>query len=144
MWHVVRRGISFEVPISLDRHDLSYQAVVELQKQHPEVELRMHQSRGVIVGLAGRRSITRETQGQLERGQYYPGAEKERSNIDTAIAGHEAFLHQQGLDPAEMEREAQEERMRAEAIAVTSEVTASSESAPAASAPATGDNDVTH
>jgi hypothetical protein len=127
MWTFLRRGHTFEVPLLLDKNDLTLAAIVKLQRMHPEVELRMYQSKGLVLGifrspsLIGPNKIAPGTLDFLAKhGNIGGGHESIRA--EDILADHEAFLRRQGLDPKEMERAAQEERMKDEAITVGSTV----------------------
>ena len=128
MWNFIRRGYTFEVPLILDRNDLTLAAIVKLQKNHPEVELRMYQSKGLVLGifrspsLVGPNKIAPGTLDFLAR-QGNIGAGHETITAEEILADHEAFLRRQGLDPQQMEREAQEARMKEEAITVGEKAT---------------------
>lgn len=124
MWSYVRRGYNFEVPLIFDKNDLTVQAIAEMQKQHPEVELRMYQSRGLVVGLfrtpngmKGSHGISDQAMdlftktGHIENG-FMP------MTAEDLLGRHEAFLLKQGLDPKQQEKEAQEARIKREAIEV--------------------------
>lgn len=125
MWDFVRRGYNFEVPLLLDKNDLTIQAVAEMQKQHREVELRMYQSKGLVVGLfrspngaKGTHGISGAALDLFSKSGHIEDGFRAVSAEDL-LARHETFLRQQGLDAKEMEQEAQEERMKREAIEVT-------------------------
>lgn len=107
MWDVVRRGVAFEVPVSLSTDDNTMKAVELLLKQHPEVTLAHErvkkpeggkvidgsamvtfQSRGLVLGL--RRSFAVSDLGleMLAKGGYHP----EAASLMKLFAQHEAFM----------------------------------------------------
>lgn len=123
MWSILRSGITFEVPLSFSKDDLAMQAVVELQRQHPGVELRFYQSRGLVLGLfsradGGGMNVSDMVHDQLVRAGHVRTAEGRDLTIEHFLAQHEAFLVRQGFDPKAQEAEAQEARMKEEAISV--------------------------
>lgn len=118
LWVHIRAGAKLEVPLSLKADDITLLTIAELQKEHPGVELRMYQSRGLILGLFDRRGINISEQAfNLMKASGHI-KESEPVNVDQLIADHEAFLVRQGLDPQEMEKEAQEADMAKHAISV--------------------------
>lgn len=122
-WQAIRGGRNFEVPLKFDRNDLTLQAIVKLQNDHPEVELRMYQSKGIVLGLfrSASENVTSITVGQQawnmlkQAGTVNTG----KVTIDSLIAGHEAWIRQQGWDPAKQERAAQHEEAEKRAITVS-------------------------
>lgn len=126
MWDFVKRGYNFEVPLIFDKNDLTLQSIAEMQRKHPEVEMRMYQSKGLVVGLfrgGGMKGTHGISDGVLDHfarsGNIEGGFQK--MNVEDLLARHESWLISQKLDPKEQEREAQEERMKREAISVTAE-----------------------
>lgn len=124
MWDIVKRGINFEVPLIFDKNDLTLQAIAEMQRKHPEVEMRMYQSKGLVVGLfrgGGMKGNHGISEGVLEHfsraGNIEGGFNK--MNVEDLLARHEGWLRSQHLDPKEQERLAQTERMQKEAIVLT-------------------------
>lgn len=122
MWEHVRRGANFEVPLRLDKNDLTLQAVAEMQRQHPEVEMRLYQSKGIVVGLfrgpsgmKGNHGISNGVLDHFNRSGHIEDGFRSLTAEDL-LARHEAFLVQQGLDAKEQEKLAQEERMKRERI----------------------------
>lgn len=123
MWTLLRQGINFEVPLSFSKDDVAIQAIVELQRQHPGVELRFYQSRGLVLGLfnkqdGGGLNVSDVAHSLLLRTGQLKHAEGKDLTIENFLAQHEAFLIGQGLDPKKQEAEAQEARMKREAMVV--------------------------
>lgn len=123
MWALLRQGINFEVPLSFSKDDVAVQAIVELQRQHPGVELRFYQSRGLVLGLfskqdGGGLNISDVAHSMMLRSGQLKHAEGKDLTIENFLAQHEAFLISQGFDPKVQEREAQEARMKREAMEV--------------------------
>jgi hypothetical protein len=122
MWHLVRSGYNFELPLSFMQDDLAVQATVELMRNHPGVEMRFYQSRGLVLGLFGKGqgglNVDESLRDYLKRSGHLKSAEGRDLTVENFLAQHEAFLVQQKLDPREMEREAQEKRMAEEAISI--------------------------
>lgn len=125
MWNIIRSGVNFEVPLSFQKDDLFVQALVELQRQHPRVQMRLYQSRGLVVGNFDRRTgggmnVAESTFDHLVRSGHIRESEGRELSVENFLFQHELFLRQQGLDPKEQEKEAQEARMKDEAISVGS------------------------
>lgn len=126
LWQAIQRGHNFEVPLVFDKNDLTVQAIVELQKQHPEAELRMYQSKGLVLGLfrndMAQTSFARVSAGAFDllrkAGTVDPST---KNNAEDLLASHEAWIRKQGWDPVALEKQAQEERMKREAITVSPE-----------------------
>lgn len=129
MWPHLKAGAFLEIELVLDPEDITHLAIIELQKKHPEVELKFYQKRGLVLGihqsLEGR-SVSKEALealrvgGQLTKADFNPVA---------ALEQHMAWLRNQGEDPRQMEKEAQEARMKREAISVGGTGSADSEPA---------------
>lgn len=119
MWEAVQRGFVFEVPLSLDKHDPAMSAVFLMQKMHPEVRLGVRQSRSLIVSHESRHNISQDVKQLLLKGGQMYDPEAFVSSIESMLAGHETFLRDQNLDPAEMEREAKEAEMKEHAVSVS-------------------------
>lgn len=125
LWNVIRRGHNIEVPLLLDKNDLTMEAVTELQKEHPQAQLRLYQSRGMVLGLfrseslRGNPGISDGTLNQFTAAGHIGGGFREMKPEDL-LAGQEAFLRAQGLDPELMEKEAQAERAKRDRIEVGS------------------------
>lgn len=121
MWDYVKRGYNFEVPLIFDKNDLSLQAIAEMQRKHPEVEMRMYQSKGLVVGLfrgggmKGSHGISEGVMDFFSKAGNIEGGFR-KMNVEDLLARHEAWLINQKLDPKEQERDAQTERMAREAI----------------------------
>ena len=125
MWSYVKRGINFEIPLLFDRNDLTLQAVAEMQRKHPQVEMRMYQSKGLVVGLfrgEGMKGSHGISESALDLFSKTGGIEGgfQKMNVEDLLARHEAWLVSQKLDPREQEKLAQEERMSRERIEVGS------------------------
>lgn len=122
MWNLIRGGVNFELPLSFQSDDLSMQAVVELQRRHPGVEMRFYQTKGIVLGLFGKGqgglNIDEALRNYLGRAGHLRTAEGADLTVENFLAQHEAFLRQQGLDPQQMEKEVQEARMKDEAMSV--------------------------
>lgn len=130
MWYIVRSGVNFEVPLSFQKDDLFVEALVELQRRHPGVQMRLYQSRGLVVGNFDKRSgggmnVAEDTFRQLLRSGHIRESEGRDLSVENFLLQHELFLRKQGLDPKEQEKEAQEARMKDEAISVTTKGTES-------------------
>lgn len=125
MWDLLKKGYNFEVPFILDKNDLTVQAITELQRRHPKVQLRMYQSRGLVLGLfrgegmRGNRGIGDSILDHFSQSGHL-GEGFENIKAEDLLAGHEKFLIGQHIDPKQAEREAQTERMIREAISVGS------------------------
>lgn len=125
MWDLLKRGYNFEVPLVFDKNDLTVQAVAYLQKKHPQVQLRMYQSRGLVLGLfrgegmRGNMGISEATLSQLAHSGHI-GEGYDTMTAEDLLAGHERFLLTQGLDPKEEEATAQKERAARERITLSS------------------------
>ncbi len=123
IWELLKRGYNFEVPLILDRNDLTVQAVTEVQRRHPQVQLRMYQSRGMVLGLfrgegmRGNVGIAEATVNQLANSGHIDSG-YETMKPEDLLASHERFLKSQRLDPKEEEATAQAERAAREAITV--------------------------
>ena len=68
MWGAVQRGFTFEVPLSLDKHDPAMSAVYLMQRMHPGVRVGVRQSRSLIVSLESRHNISGQAKGLLLQG----------------------------------------------------------------------------
>lgn len=118
MWPALRAGVFLEIPLLLDPDDLTHLTMVELQKAHPEVELRFFQKRGLVLGihqsLEGR-TVSKEALDSLRKGGQLV---KDEASAREMLEAQMAWLRTQGEDPYQMEKEAQEARMKREAISV--------------------------
>lgn len=118
MWPFLKGGVFIEIPLLLDPDDLTHLTIVELQKKHPEVELRFFQKRGLVLGvhqsLEGR-AVSKEAFDALRKGGQLVGNDV---SAEAMLDAHKAWLVAQGEDPRQMEKEAQEARMKREAITV--------------------------
>jgi hypothetical protein len=141
MWAIIRQGINFEVPLSFSQDDIAVQAVVELQRQHPGVELRFYQSRGLVLGLfnksdGGGMNVSDTAHALMLRVGQLKRAEGKDLTVENFLDQHAAFLTMQGLDPKQQEREAQEARMKREAMEVSTKAVEASTKPEAASSEA--------
>ncbi len=112
MWKHIQVGVNFEVPLNLDASDPTMLAIAYLQQMHPKVVVGLHQSRGLVVGLhrvgqtgSENKKVAAGAWGILD--QYGHFANKSQ-DVEHLLAGQEKFIRQQGLDPREEERVAQE------------------------------------
>ncbi len=125
LWAFLQRGYNIEVPLLLDKNDLTMEAVTELQRRHPQAQLRMYQSRGMVLGLfrnesqRGNRGISDAVLDQFNSAGHIGGGYTEMQPEDM-LAAQEAFLRSQGFNPEQQEKEAQEERARRDRIEVGS------------------------
>jgi hypothetical protein len=119
LWDVVRRGILLEIPLVFDQSDVTMQAIAILTQQHPQVELRYMLAKGLVLGIhTGNdgKKFSREALEMLHKGgNLKSGA----LSVEQLLTEQEAWLRSQGMDPAEQEKKAQEERMAREAISVS-------------------------
>lgn len=124
MWNYIKRGVSLEVPFSKDPKDPATLAVMELQRKHPEVRLKVYQSRGVVVGMhsAGvpnaRGPVSPEAWEGLKRGGYHglDGQQLSNADVEANLDAHVAWMNAQGLDPNVGEKEAKEAEMEKHSI----------------------------
>lgn len=120
LWDAIRAGNNLQVPLHLNKDDDYIQAIAVLQKKHPEVQLRMYQSKGLVLGLhqpgVSMQNVSAEAMAGLHRGGYF--GEGGNLPIEQLLSQHEAWLRARGFDPAEQERLAQEEEAKRHRIEV--------------------------
>jgi len=123
MWDLLKRGYNFEVPLLFDKNDLTVRAIVELQRRHPQVQLRMYQSRGMVMGLfrgegqRGNVSVSDDVLNLLNKSGHI-GQGYTTMKAEDLLGSHEAFLLSQHLDPKQQEKDSQAERAARDAISV--------------------------
>lgn len=120
LWFHIAAGSNLEVPLHLKRDDDFIQAIEILQKRHPEVQLRMYQSRGIVLGLhkpGVTMDVSPEAMAALKRGGNF-GDVGQNVTVEQMLAQHEAWLRSRGLDPGAEERRAQEADAARHAISV--------------------------
>ncbi len=141
MWAAVSRGIKFEVPAADSLHDSTMQAVALLTRAHPEVEVAMHQSRGLIIGLMKDKhtKVSNAAWGVLGSHGYFP--EVPEGKVEALLTGHERFMRANQLEPAEMVKQAQEAQQAKEAITVGAAPAPTVETVPAPTVDATLDGE---
>lgn len=108
MWGHISMGANFEIPLHLKKDDPLLQAVQVLQKKHPEVKLRMYQSKGLVLGLhkpGVSIDASPEAMGMLQKGQYFGTAGD--IPVEKMLDEHVAWLQSRGFDPKQAEAEAQ-------------------------------------
>lgn len=110
LWVHISAGKNLEVPLHLNKDDDYIQAIKVLQKKHPEVQLRMYQSKGLVLGLhqpgVSMKGVSPDAMASMRNGGYF--GQSGDLPIETLLAQHEAWLVARGFDPAEQERLAQE------------------------------------
>ena len=113
-----------EVPIARNVHDMTMRAVFVMQQLHPEVRVAVRQSRSLILTLAvkGQLNISEMAMDTLLRGEQLANVDEFSASLERMLAGQDRFLASQGLDPAEMEREAKEAEQAKHAIEVGTRV----------------------
>lgn len=116
MWVAVMQGKTFEVPIVLNSADPSMQAVWLLFKLHPEMRVAVRQSRSFIITHPDRVTLAAETQELMRKGGQFASPGEFTSSIERMLGGQAAFLEKQGLDPEQMEKEAQEAQAKKHAL----------------------------
>lgn len=126
MWEAVSRGIKFEVPASNSADDTTMQALALLTQAHPEVEVAMHQSRGIIVGLLKDKhtKVSQVAWDTLGQHGYFPEA---HGQVEHLLSGHERFMRANQLSPEEMVKQAQEAQQKKDTVEVTTEGAAKAE-----------------
>lgn len=124
MWNLLKRGYNFEIPLLFDKNDLTVESIAELQRRHPQAQLRMYQSRGMVLGLfrgengqRGTQSLAEGTIAQLQAAGHIGEGYKE-VRAEDLLQDHEAFLVKQHLDPKEEEAHAQAERAERDALVI--------------------------
>lgn len=108
LWTHIATGANFEIPLHLKKDDPLLLAVRVLQKKHPEVKLRMYQSKGLVVGLhkpGVSIDASPEAMAMLAKGSYFgtPGD----IPVEKMLDEHVAWLTSRGFDPKEAESQAQ-------------------------------------
>ena len=122
MWKAVQAGKTFEVPIVFDGNDPSMQAVWLLFRIHPTMRMLVRQSRSFVITHPDRLNLSAETQMLMHKGGQATTPEKFAENVRSMLAGQEAFLEEQGFDPKQMEKEAQERDAKKHAMGEVSEM----------------------
>ncbi len=119
LWFHISRGANVEVPLHLKADDDFVQAIQILQRRHPEATMRMYQSKGTVLGLhkpGEGLDISKEAFEALRRGGAIGTAGDQ--SIQQMLAGHEAWLRSQKLDPVAEEARAQAAAAKLNAISV--------------------------
>jgi len=118
MWDAIQRGKTFEVPFAMDANDPTMLAVWLLFKEHPELPQIVRQSRSFILTQPERINVSEGVQEIMRRGGQFAKANTFAADIQRMIQGQVDFLDTQGLDAAQMSREAKEAEAKKHAITV--------------------------
>lgn len=123
MWNALKSGCPpFEVPISLDQHDPAMEAVWLLFTLHPEIPVVIRQSKSFIIHLPanGHIKLSDDVRAAMKQGGQLGSVDTFRGGIVQMLSGQVDFLNSQGLNPREMEKEAQEASLAKHQLTVVS------------------------
>lgn len=120
IWAHIRRGANLEVPFSMKKDDEYLQALVILQKKHPEVQMRLYQSKGIVIGMnmpGVTLNISQEAFAALQKGHAFGVAGK--VSAESMLDDHIAWMRSHGFDPEQAEKDAQEAEAKKYRIELT-------------------------
>ena len=104
-------GAKLEIPAALHLDDLVTQTLIVLRKRYPDALVSMLQSRSIVLtrGNASKAAMGSQAWHILDAHGYFPAAQLP---IEMMIGSHEAFMRRNDMDPAQVDRENEERRVK--------------------------------